>query len=90
MTPTSTPQHVANALRGFYYDTALAGSRNSLLPALEVTTADHIVFGTDWPAAPEATVIHNTANLASFDGFTPEQLCAVERDNALKLFPRLG
>jgi 6-methylsalicylate decarboxylase len=82
------PGHVAEVLRGFYYETALAGSRNSLLPTLEVTTADHILFGTDWPAAPEATVVHNIDNLTGFDGFTPQQLRAVERDNALQLFPR--
>jgi 6-methylsalicylate decarboxylase len=82
--------HVAEMLRGFYYETALAGSRNSLLPTLEVTGADHILFGTDWPAAPETTVVHNIDNLISFDGFTPEELCAVERDNALRLFPRFG
>lgn len=82
------PAHVATVLRGLYYETALAGSRNSLLPTLEVTTADHILFGTDWPAAPESTVERNIANLTSFDGFTAEQLRGVERDNALKLFPR--
>jgi hypothetical protein len=27
--------------------------------------------------------------LESFDGFTPQQLRAVERENALVLFPRL-
>jgi len=44
------PAHVADVLRGLYYDTALAGSRNSLLPTLEVTGADHkILFGTDCP-----------------------------------------
>jgi 6-methylsalicylate decarboxylase len=80
--------HVAEILRGFYYETALAGSRNSLLPTLEVTGADHILFGTDWPAAPETTVVHNIDNLISFDGFTPEELRGVERDNALRLFPR--
>jgi 6-methylsalicylate decarboxylase len=84
------PAHVATVLRSLYYETALAGSRNSLLPALEVTTADHILFGTDWPAAPEPTVIRNIANLTSFDGFTPEELRGVERGNALKLFPRLA
>ncbi|WP_405608208.1 amidohydrolase family protein [Streptomyces sp. NBC_01508] len=47
------PAHVAEVLRRLYYDTALAGSRNSLLPTLEVTTPDHLLFGTDWPAAPE-------------------------------------
>jgi predicted TIM-barrel fold metal-dependent hydrolase len=82
------PTHVADVLRGLYYETALAGNPNSLLPTLEVTTADHILFGTDWPAAPEATVVRNIANLTTFDGFTPEQLHGVERNNALRLFPR--
>jgi 6-methylsalicylate decarboxylase len=84
------PAHVAQVLRGLYYETALAGSRNSLLPTLEVTTADHILFGTDWAAAPEPTVVRNIANLTSFDAFTAAQLHAVERDNALRLFPRFA
>jgi predicted TIM-barrel fold metal-dependent hydrolase len=84
------PAHVAEVLRGLYYETALAGSRNSLLPTLEVTSADHILFGTDWPAAPEPTVVRNIDNLTSFDGFTPDELRGVERDNALRLFPRFA
>jgi predicted TIM-barrel fold metal-dependent hydrolase len=84
------PAHVAEVLRGLYYETALAGSRNSLLPTLEVTSADHILFGTDWPAAPEPTVIHNIDNLTSFDGFTSAELRGIERDNALTLFPRFA
>jgi predicted TIM-barrel fold metal-dependent hydrolase len=83
------PAHVAEVLRGLYYETALAGSRNSLLPTLEVTTADHVLFGTDWPAAPESTVVRNISNLVAFDGFTEDELRGVERDNALTLFPRL-
>jgi predicted TIM-barrel fold metal-dependent hydrolase len=84
------PDHVAAVLRGLYYETALAGSRNSLLPTLEVTSPDHVLFGTDWPAAPEATVVRNIANLTTFDGFTDKELNAVERDNALTLFPRFA
>jgi predicted TIM-barrel fold metal-dependent hydrolase len=84
------PTHVADVLRGLYYETALAASPNSLLPTLEVTTAEHILFGTDWPAAPESTVIRNIANLTTFDGFTAQQLRGIERDNALRLFPRLA
>jgi predicted TIM-barrel fold metal-dependent hydrolase len=82
------PSHVAQVLAGLYYETALAGSANSLLPTLQVTTAEHILFGTDWPAAPDATVVRNIANLTHFDGFSTEQLRGVERDNALRLFPR--
>jgi hypothetical protein len=35
-------------------------------------------------------VIRNIANLIHFDGFTQEQLRGVERDNALRLFPRFA
>jgi aminocarboxymuconate-semialdehyde decarboxylase len=84
------PNHVTQVLRGLYYDTALAGSRNSLLPTLEVTSADHILFGTDWPAAPEATTDHNIQNLMAFDGFSAEDLDGVESDNARTLFPRFA
>lgn len=82
------PAHVADALRGLYYETALAGSRNSLLPTLEVTTAEHILFGTDWPAAPEPTVVTNIANLTSFSGWASGELSQIERSNAAKLFRR--
>lgn len=82
--------HVAEVLRGLYYETALATSRNSLLPLLEVTTADHVLFGTDWPACPEPSVVEIIDDLTSFDGFTAQQLRAVERDNALTLFPRFS
>jgi predicted TIM-barrel fold metal-dependent hydrolase len=55
-----------------------------------VTTSDHILFGTDWPAAPEPTVVRNIDNLTRFDGFTKDELRGVERDNALRLFPRFA
>jgi predicted TIM-barrel fold metal-dependent hydrolase len=59
-------------------------------PTLEVTSGDHILFSTDCPAAPEPTVVGNIANLTSFDGFTADELCGVERDNALRLLPRFA
>lgn len=82
------PAHVTEVLRGLYYETALAGSRNSLLPTLEVTTADHILFGTDWPAAPEPAIGHNIVNLTSFTGWADGELAHVEHANAAKLLPR--
>ncbi|MFI0938488.1 amidohydrolase family protein [Streptomyces sp. NPDC021020] len=84
------PDHVAQVLRGLYYDTALAGAAHSLLPTLQVTTAGHVLFGSDWPAAPEATVRRNTDNLLAFPGLSAAELAGVERGNALALFPRLG
>lgn len=84
------PDHVASVLRGLYYETALAGSRNSLLPTLEVTDPGHILFGTDWPAAPEPTIDRNTGNLTGSGVFTEDELAGVERGNAAPLFPRLA
>lgn len=45
----------------------------------------HILFGTDYPFAQAATVAKGLAD----SGFTPADLRAIERDNALELFPRL-
>ncbi|MFB9463483.1 amidohydrolase family protein [Streptomyces cinereospinus] len=81
---------VTRALSGLYYETALAGGRHSILPTLEVTGADHILFGTDWPAAPEATVERAIEQLMTNSALTDAQRAAVQRDNALALFPRFA
>ncbi|MDA5143435.1 amidohydrolase family protein [Streptomyces sp. AD681] len=84
------PQHVTDVLRGLYYDTALAGTAHSLLPTLQVTDADHVLFGSDWPAAPEATVAGAIGNLVDFEGFSAEEWAGVDRGNAARLFPRFA
>jgi predicted TIM-barrel fold metal-dependent hydrolase len=84
-----TADHIADVLRGLHYDTALAASPNSLLPILEVTGHDHILFGTDYPAAPGPAIDRNIENLMRFDGLTNDQRADIERTNATRLFPRL-
>ncbi|WP_406465962.1 amidohydrolase family protein [Streptomyces sp. NBC_00111] len=57
------PEHVAAALRGLHYDTTPTGSAaHPLLPALQVTDSEHVLFGSDGPAAPEATPERTTGN----------------------------
>jgi len=80
--------HIAGVLRGLYYDTALAGSRNSLQPTLAVTTPDHLLFGTDCPRA-EPVIADNIDNLDRFEDLTSAQHAAISRANAAALFPRL-
>ncbi|MDL4821787.1 amidohydrolase family protein [Actinomadura opuntiae] len=84
------PGHVTGVLRGLYYETALAAAAHSLLPALQVTGPEHILFGTDWPAAPEATVERNIDNLLAFEGLSTAQLTDVDRGNAGRLFNRFA
>jgi predicted TIM-barrel fold metal-dependent hydrolase len=84
-----TADHVAAVLRDLHYDTALAASPNSLHPILEVTDHDHILFGTDYPAAPGPAIDRNIENLVSFGRLTDDQRADIERTNAAGLFPRL-
>ncbi|WP_207844384.1 amidohydrolase family protein [Williamsia soli] len=82
-------QHVIDVLRSFYYETALSASPNSLLPTLEVTDYSHVVFGTDFGAAPESVIKSNIDDLAGSAALDDSQRRAVDRFNAETLFPRL-
>jgi aminocarboxymuconate-semialdehyde decarboxylase len=84
-----TADHIADVLRGSHYDSALAASPNSLLPILEVSGHDHILFGTGYPAAPAPAIDRNIENLMRSDGLTDDQRADIERANAIRLFPRL-
>jgi predicted TIM-barrel fold metal-dependent hydrolase len=76
------------AVQSFYYDTAQAFNSFTLAGFTRMIPNAHIVFGSDYlgNAGSAGNVVRG---LETFDGFTPQQLRAVERENALVLFPRL-
>jgi len=86
-----TQAEMREQLRALYVDTAMTGSAHTLLPALEMTTPDHIVYGSDCgvPCTVEATVIANLEALLNFKGLTPEQIHRVG-SNVLNLLPGVG
>jgi len=47
----AAPDGALEYLHRLYYDTGLAANAAALASTLEVTTVDHVVFGTDWPYA---------------------------------------
>jgi predicted TIM-barrel fold metal-dependent hydrolase len=73
-------------LARFYFDTAggadpvAIGALRAVVPTLQ------ILFGGDYPFAP----ISATATGLSKLGMAANDLQAIERDNALRLLPRLG
>ena len=75
-------------LAALYLDTAATGSAHTLRPALEMTTPDHIVYGSDCgvPCTTAATMRANLDALLGFCGLTPAQVAAIGH-NALRLFP---
>jgi len=80
------PKGPIHELRKLYYDTALSARPECLDPLLHLVTPENIVFGTDYPWGG-MTVSDTVKGLAGY-GFSAEALRNVERDNALRLFPR--
>ncbi|MBP2041581.1 amidohydrolase family protein [Streptomyces avidinii] len=87
--PSVEPAAVRDHLSRFYYDTA--GPMAPAATLLEHVPADHILFGTDWPAAPADTVTDLALPALEADpAFTPEQLQGIYHDNARRLIPQLA
>ncbi|MGW0366154.1 amidohydrolase family protein [Streptomyces sp. NPDC002990] len=87
--PPVEPAAVIDHLGRFYYDTA--GPMASAGTLLAHVPADHILFGTDWPAAPADTVLDLALPALDADpAFTPKQLQGIYHDNALRLIPQLA
>jgi 6-methylsalicylate decarboxylase len=87
--PERTGQAPAGALaylERLYYDTGLTNNAPALAATLEVTSVDHIVFGTDWPYA----ALPDRGDPApDLDVLGAERRSAVEFANAAVLVPRL-
>ena len=74
----------------FYFDTALSSSAAALPSLLAFAKPGHITFGSDWPFAPVAAGKLFAAGLETYPGLDADARSAIERNNALALFPRLG
>jgi predicted TIM-barrel fold metal-dependent hydrolase len=79
------PNGVMHELRKFHYDTAQGNHAGALAALMKVVTPSQVLFGTDFPFRDGAEEI---GGLSAFQ-FRPEDLRAIERDNALKLIPTL-
>lgn len=81
---------IAESVRRFSYDVALCAP--SALPSLfDTVPADRILVGTDWCAAPADVVRAGVRALDQALATRPAaDRAAVNRDNALRLFPRLA
>ena len=76
-------------LKRFWYDNALSPGEQTWGCLENVAASDQIVFGTDWPFA-NANV--TAAAMKTYDSLaiSPTQRAAIDRGNALRLFPQLA
>jgi predicted TIM-barrel fold metal-dependent hydrolase len=71
----------------FYYDTAGAANRGAIASLLELVPPSQILFGTDFP--PGGTNLALAKAVADLGFFKGNTLRAIERENAVRLLPRL-
>jgi predicted TIM-barrel fold metal-dependent hydrolase len=84
------PQGVMTYLKRLYYDTALSAAPNALRSLQELVDPSQILFGSDYPFAPEVLTPLTISGLKNYKGFDKQALKAIEHENALKLLPRIG
>ena len=80
----NVPGGMEAALKSFYYDIAQASHPIPLGALVKLVSTSQIVFGTDFPFR---TAADHAKALVEF-GFKPDELSAIDRDNALKLLPK--
>jgi len=83
------PNGVIPELQKLYYDTALSANPRSFAALLALVAPSQILFGSDYPFAPEPTMTQTIDGLSKL-GLGPEVLRQIERDNALALLGEIG
>jgi 6-methylsalicylate decarboxylase len=68
----------------------LSSSAAALPTLLAFAKPGHITFGSDWPFAPVAAGKLFAAGLETYPAMDADTRDAIDRTNALALFPRLG
>ena len=83
------PEGVLHYLKRFYFDTALAANPYGLGALGELVPPSQVLFGSDYPFAPEPVTEQSVAGIQKYDGFDESARAAIGRETALALFPRL-
>src|SRR5215831_13162675 len=86
--PQLSRDEVYAGLKHFWYDNALAPGEQTFGALDHVARPERVVFGTDFPFA-NPRVIAEALRTHESGLHTPERLAAIDRANALALFPRL-
>ena len=81
---------VLPSLRSLYYETASTTSRCALRSLQEFADPERILWGSDLPFVYGARLAEEVEHWERYDGFDADARLAIERQNALKLFPRFG
>ena len=70
-------------------DLPLSASPYALRSLQELVDPSHILFGSDYPFAPDLLTSVSVKNLKNYEGFDEQALKSIDHGSALQLFPRL-
>jgi predicted TIM-barrel fold metal-dependent hydrolase len=84
----NVPKGTLHYLRQLYFDTALSAAEPTLAALREFAQPDHVLFGSDYPFVPDSLIAEEVAGLEGSHVLDPAAKQAIDRGNALKLFPR--
>ncbi len=83
--PAYLPSGPLPEFRKFYYELAQGNTPGQIAALLKMVSVSQVLYGTDFPFRDGAEVNRGIADW----GFADADLRAIERDNALKLLPRI-
>jgi 6-methylsalicylate decarboxylase len=83
------PLESLDEFSSFYFDTALSSSAATLPTLLAFAKPGHIMFGSDFPFGPVEVGKFFAGELANYPDLDADTRAAIDRGNALELFPRL-
>lgn len=83
-------EDILRDLKRFWFDTALSASPSALPALFAFAEPGHVLYGSDWPFAPQDAGTYYNTYLEDYPDYTPGQAEAVNRGNAEALFPRLA
>ena len=81
------PNGLIAELKKFYYDLAGAANVGAVASLQKLVNSDKILFGTDFPPGGSSQTVAQA--IRALQMFSDAELRAVERDNAVRLLPRL-
>jgi predicted TIM-barrel fold metal-dependent hydrolase len=85
------PSLIKNAnhyMKQFYYDTALTTSKLGIMGLNEITSKDHLLYGSDANFAPEIAGMNMNLQLKVSNQLDKETYLGILHKNALTLFPQ--
>ena len=86
----NTPKGALHYLKKLYYDTALSPSEQVFAALKEFVPTSQVLFGSDYPMVPEKIATIETQMIEQSKVLDDRTRRAIDRDNALALFPRLN